>query len=123
MALAVILVLYFSIGLLAAAGSVFIARQLFSGRAEQIFFALFLIPIAGFYLAFTAYFGDAGAWRFETTGVMVFTALGLVGVGPLLRRGSFRVNSEADGAGGSGQPRVERCHGCRPRRRRQREME
>ena len=76
MALSVIIVLYVAIGLMSAAGSVFISKKLFSAKIEQIFFALFLIPIAGFYLAFTAYFGDKGAWRFETGGVIAIRCLG-----------------------------------------------
>ena len=80
MALSVIIILYVVIGLMSAAGSVFIAKKLFSAKAEQTFFALFLIPIAGFYLAFTAYFGDEAAWRFETAGVMGFALLSLLGV-------------------------------------------
>src|SRR5215475_5510380 len=80
MALAVILILYSSIGLLAAAGSVFIAQKIFSPKAEQIFFALFLIAIAGFYLAFTAYFGNEAAWRTEIGAVIAFAVLGLVGI-------------------------------------------
>ena len=80
MALAVIFFLYVGIGLMSAAGSVFISKKLFSAKTEQIFFALFLIPIAGFYLAFTAYFGNEGAWRIETVGVLAFTVLGLLGV-------------------------------------------
>jgi hypothetical protein len=39
------------IGLLAAAGAIFIARKIFAPKSEQIFFALFLIMIAAFYLA------------------------------------------------------------------------
>ncbi len=54
MALSVIIVLYVCVGILAAAGSIFISQKLFSAKAEQIFFALFLVAIAGFYLAFTA---------------------------------------------------------------------
>jgi hypothetical protein len=80
MALSVIIVLYVGVGLMSAAGSVCISRKLFSAKVEQVFFALFLIPIVGFYLAFTAYFGDAKAWRFETGGVITFAALGLLGV-------------------------------------------
>lgn len=80
MALTVIIILYVVIGVLSAAGSVFIARKLFSAKAEQVFFALFLVPIAGFYLAFTAYFGDESAWRFETGGMIAFGVIGLVGI-------------------------------------------
>src|SRR5438477_9609820 len=80
MALLVIIVLYVVIGLMSAAGSVFISKKLFSAKVEQIFFALFLIAIAGFYLAFTAYFGDEGAWQFETRGVIAFAVVGLLGV-------------------------------------------
>ena len=56
MALTIIIVLYLSVGLLAAAGSIFISQRLFSAKGEQIFFALFFVAIAGFYLVFTAYF-------------------------------------------------------------------
>jgi hypothetical protein len=80
MALSVIFVLYISIGLMSAAGSVFISKKLFSPKVEQTFFALFLTAIAGFYLAFTAHFGNEGAWRFETGGVLAFAVLGLLGV-------------------------------------------
>jgi len=80
MAFSVIIVLYVVIGCLAAAGSMCISQKLFSAKAEQIFFALFLIAIAGFYLAFTAYFGDQKAWQFETGGAIVFAIFGLLGV-------------------------------------------
>jgi hypothetical protein len=80
MALSVIITLYVSIGFLAAAGSIFISQKLFSARAEQIFFGLFLIAIAGFYLAFTGYFGNQEAWRLEAGAVIVFAVFGLVGV-------------------------------------------
>ena len=77
---AVIVVLYAAIGLMAVAGAIFIARKFLAPKAEQIFFAMFLIMIAGFYLAFAAYFGAATAWRLETAVVAAFVALGLVGV-------------------------------------------
>ena len=80
MAFSIIIVLYVTIGVLAAAGSMCISQKLFSAKAEQIFFGMFLIAIAGFYLAFTAYFGDQKSWRFETGGVMVFAVFGLLGV-------------------------------------------
>src|SRR6476660_9727045 len=78
--LIVIVVLYVTIGVMSAAGSVYIARSNFGAKAEQIFFGLFLIPIAGFYLAFTAHFGDEDAWQLEATAVAVFAIFGLVGV-------------------------------------------
>jgi hypothetical protein len=78
--LIVIVGLYITIGVMSAAGSVYIAKSIFSAKIEQIFFGLFLIPIAGFYLAFTAYFGDNDAWRLEAAAVAVFAVLGLVGV-------------------------------------------
>src|SRR4029453_11094151 len=73
-------VLYVSVVILAAAGSIFISQKLFSAKAEQIFFALFLVAIAAFYLAFTAYFGDQGAWRLETAAVIVFALFGILGL-------------------------------------------
>ena len=78
--LIVIVVLYITIGVMSAAGSVYISKSILSAKGEQIFFGLFLIPIAGFYLAFTAYFADKDAWHLEATAVAVFAALGVVGV-------------------------------------------
>src|SRR5438552_615411 len=78
--LIVIVALYVTMGVMSAAGSVYIAKLIFSAKLEQISFGLFLIPIAGFYLAFTAYFGDKDAWRLEATAVAVFAVFGLVGV-------------------------------------------
>ena len=80
MALSVIIILYVSVGILAAAGSIFISQKVFSAKAEQIFFALFLVAIATFYLAFTAYFGNHTAWRLETGAVIVFAVFGILGV-------------------------------------------
>ena len=79
MALSVIIVLYICIGLMSAAGSVAVSRKVFSAKAEQIFFGLFLVAIASFYLAFTAYFGNEVAWRLEISAVAVFAVLGVVG--------------------------------------------
>src|SRR6516164_4254661 len=75
----VIVILYAVIGLMASAGAIFIARKVLAPKAEQIFYAMFLIMIAAFYLAFAAYFGVATAWRLETAAVIVFGALALIG--------------------------------------------
>ena len=80
MALTIIIVLYLSVGLLAAAGSIFISQRLFSAKGEQIFFALFFLAIAGFYLAFTANFGNQEPWRLEIGAVIVFTVFGILGL-------------------------------------------
>jgi Family of unknown function (DUF6010) len=76
----VIAVLYLTIGFLSAAGSIYLSRKIFKPKAEQTFYGLFLIAIAGFYLAFTAYFGTESAWRLEWAGVLVFAAMGLSGI-------------------------------------------
>jgi hypothetical protein len=80
MALSLIILLYVCVGILAAAGSIFISQKLFSAKAEQIFFAVFLVAIAAFYLAFNAYFRDQGAWRLETGAVIVFGVFGILGL-------------------------------------------
>ena len=75
----VIVILYATIGLLGAAGSVFLVRKFLRPKGEQVFYGVFLIVIAAFYLAFAAYFGAATAWRTETAAVAVFAAIGLLG--------------------------------------------
>lgn len=77
----VIVVLYLVVGLMAATGTMLVARKILSPRREQLFYAMFLIMIACFYLAFSAYFqADSAAWRLETIAVAAFVALGLVGI-------------------------------------------
>ena len=76
----VIVVLYATIGLLAATGAISITRKIFGPKAEQVFYGLFLVIIAAFYLAFVAYFGNAAAWRAETVAVVLFALIDLFGV-------------------------------------------
>ena len=76
----VIVTLYIVIGFMSAAGSIFISQRIFTPKAEQIFYGIFLIPIAGFYLAFTAYFGIESAWSLESAAVLAFVAIGLLGI-------------------------------------------
>jgi hypothetical protein len=80
MALTAILSLYLVIGTVAAIGSVTVSRSRFSPRAEHIFFALLLLPIAGMYLAFVAYFGDYSALWTEACAAGLFAVLGLLGL-------------------------------------------
>ena len=77
--LTIIAILYLSIGGMSVAGSIYLSRLIFSARAEQIFFGLFLVAIAGFYLAFTAHFGEDEAWRLEAIAVAVFSIFGVLG--------------------------------------------
>src|SRR4051812_17862199 len=76
----VIVILYVSIGLMTAVGAIFMTRKIFTPKAEQIFYAMFLIVFPMFYLAFTAYFGVATAWRLELAAVAAFSASALLGV-------------------------------------------
>ena len=76
----VIEILYATIGLLAAAGTISITRKIFGPKAEQFFYGMFLILVAAFYLAFVAYFGNAAAWHVETAAVLVFAMISVFGV-------------------------------------------
>ena len=62
----VVAMLYAVIGVLGAVGSILVFRRIFQGRWEQIFWALFLLAIAAFYLSFAAYFGaSTHAWQLK----------------------------------------------------------
>lgn len=76
----VIVILYAVVGVMAARGTICIFRKIFTPRSEQIFYAMFLIMVAALYLAFVAYFGAGTAWRLETTVVVAFSAIALLGV-------------------------------------------
>src|SRR5262245_28023905 len=77
----IIVQLYVVIGLLVAIGSILVFRRMFQGRWEQIFWASFLVLIAGFYISFAAYFeAPTDAWRTELTAVIVFVTFAAVGL-------------------------------------------
>jgi hypothetical protein len=76
----VIVILYVVIGLLAATGAISITRKILAPKMEQLFYTMFFILVASFYLAFAAYFGTATAWRMETVVVLVFVVMALLGV-------------------------------------------
>ena len=75
----VIAILYVVIGVMAATGTISIFRKIFTPKSEQIFYAMFLALVAGFYLAFVAYFGAVSAWPLEGTLVVAFVAIALLG--------------------------------------------
>jgi hypothetical protein len=76
----VVIMILYAVIVLMAAGTISISRKLLNPKPEQIFYAMFLIMTAAFYLAFAAYFGVASAWRVETAVVMAFVVVGLLGV-------------------------------------------
>jgi hypothetical protein len=76
----VIAVLYVVIGLMAARGTIGIFRKILTPKSEQIVYAVFLILVAAFYLAFAAYFEAATAWQLEMTAVLAFVVIGVLGV-------------------------------------------
>jgi hypothetical protein len=73
------MILYVSIGALAAVGSMYLSHRFVSAKFEAGLYGLFLIAIAAFYLAFASYFGNAGAWSLETAAVFVFALMGCLG--------------------------------------------
>ncbi len=79
-AFTVILVLYITIGVLAAIGTAYVSKALLPPKFEQVFYAVYLVMIAGFYLAFTVYFGSEQAWRVESTAVLCFALIALAGI-------------------------------------------
>jgi uncharacterized protein DUF6010 len=85
----VVVLLYVVIGVLGAIGSILVFRRVFQGRWEQIFWALFLLIIAAFYLSFAAYFeASTHAWQTEIVGVAVFLVFA---VGGLFSRSAIAV--------------------------------
>ena len=76
----VIAALYVVIGVMAAKGTICIFRKILTPKSEQVFYSAFLIGIASIYLAFVAYFGATIAWQAETTMVVAFAVIGLLGV-------------------------------------------
>ena len=76
----VIAALYIVIGLMAARGTIATFQKIFAPRAEQIFYAVFLMLVAALYLAFVAYFEEASAWHLETAVVVAFVVIALLGM-------------------------------------------
>lgn len=58
----------------------FHCAEIILGKSRADLFCSVFIAIAAFYLAFTAYFRDQGAWRLETGAVIVFGVFGILGL-------------------------------------------
>ncbi len=76
----VIAILYIAVGIMAAMGTISIFRKMFTPKAEQNLYVVFLISIAALYMAFAAYFGASAAWQLEGTVVVAFVAIALLGL-------------------------------------------
>ena len=77
----IIALLYGVVGFLGAIGSILIFRRMFTGLWEQIFWASFLVVMAGFYLSFAAYFEvSTDAWHTELVGVAIFLICAVAGL-------------------------------------------
>ncbi len=79
MSLAVIIVWYMGIGVLAAVGAMYLSHRFVPTKQEATLYGLFLIVIAAFYLACTSYFANTAAWSLETVAVLAFAVMGCVG--------------------------------------------
>ena len=80
MTLSIILLVYFSLGLMAAMGSLVLTQKFLPPRLEAPLFGVLLVPIAGLYLVFTRHFGFDDAWSTELWAVLGFSLLGLLGM-------------------------------------------
>lgn len=78
--LAVILLLYASVGVFAVVGSAVLTQRYLPARWEQAFYGAFLVAIGAFYLAFIAYFRAEQAWTVEVSAIALFCLLGLAGM-------------------------------------------
>jgi hypothetical protein len=74
-----IVLLYGVIGVTAARGTMCVFNQFLQPKSHQFCYAIFLVVIAGLYLAFVSYFNVATAWRLESAVVLVFAVISLLG--------------------------------------------
>ncbi|RZO86224.1 MAG: hypothetical protein EVA65_04650 [Oceanococcus sp.] len=74
------IVLFLSVGVAAAGAFAFVARHVFLGRYERMFWSALLVVIAAFYLGFAAWYqADAVAWRTELAAITVFAFVAVIG--------------------------------------------
>ncbi len=70
------IILFPFVGLMAAAATAFVARRMFLGSHERVYWAGMLMAIAAFYLGFAGWFeAPAEAWTTELIGIGVFIAV------------------------------------------------
>ncbi len=74
------ILVFSSVGLIAAAATAYIARRVFLGWYGRIYWAGMLIAIAALYMGFAAWFqASPEAWTTELIGIAVFVTVAAVG--------------------------------------------
>ncbi len=72
--------LFTFVGVAAAAAFAYVARRVFLGRYEQIYWAVLLAAIAAFYIGFASWFEAApDAWSTELSAIAVFCVVAAIG--------------------------------------------
>ncbi len=83
-------VLFSSVGVAAAAAFAFVGRKMCSGRYEQLFWSALLASIAAFYVGFAGWFqADSEAWLTELSAIAAFVVVAVIGAfsAPILALG------------------------------------
>ena len=75
-----IAVLYGAMGIMAAGGTIFAARNIFRIHYERGFYGYIFMLLVAPYAAFVAHFGDSQAWETELIAIAAFVGLGFIGV-------------------------------------------
>lgn len=74
------ILLFVSVGVAAAATFIYVARRVFPKRYEQIYWSVLLVAIAAFYIGFAAWFEvDTEAWKTEAIAIAVFALVACIG--------------------------------------------
>lgn len=75
------ILLFSSVGAVAAIAMAIAARRIFEGWYEKLYWSLLLFAIAAFYTGFAAWFQvPADAWRTELIGIAVFALIAVIGI-------------------------------------------
>jgi hypothetical protein len=74
------IILFLFVGLVTAIATTVIARRVFQGRYERVYWAVLLAAIAAIYLGFAGWFqASPEAWTTELTGIVVFAVVAVIG--------------------------------------------
>ena len=74
------ILLFSSVGAIAASAMAYATRRIFLGKLEQYFWAVLLGAIAAFYIGFAGWFqASTGAWATELSAIAVFVVIAVIG--------------------------------------------